>query len=496
MSKKVIVIGAGIAGLSVATYLQMSGFDTQIYEMHDLPGGLCTTWERKGYHIDGCIHWLIGTKNGSTLNKMWNEIIDINSIDFVHSEHYGTFSDKQEQSINIYTDPDKLESELLAIAPEDKDHILKFCNLIRKFKDFDPPADSTPEIMGGKEKIAFLLKILKYLPDLNKYLKISLKEFARNFKNSLLRFTFENLFVPEMSLIFVIINFAWFNRGDAAYPIGGSLNFARLIEKSYLEKGGKINYKSKVEKIIVKKTDKTNKATGILLENGEKISADIVISAADAHFTLKKMLNDKFTSKKWQNRFDNFKTFSSYIQVSLGINGKLDYFSQRHHIETKKQFKITNIDTITSFNYRIHDFDPTLAPEGKTLITTLIEIKDYKYWSDLRKNDRRAYRDKKKEIADFIISEIENYTGKFRDNIEMLDISTPATVIRYTNNWQGSYEGWIMNADAGFSSFERQLPGLDNFYMAGQWIEPGGGIPTAFMSGRNLAGIICNKHGN
>jgi phytoene dehydrogenase-like protein len=495
MSKKIIVIGAGIAGLSAATYLQMSGFDTEIYEMHDLPGGLCTTWERKGYNIDGCIHWLIGTKQGSTLNKMWNEIIDINSMNFSHFEHYGTFTDKQGNSINVYTDPDKLETELLSIAPEDEIPIKKFCNILRKFKDFDPPADITPEIMSGKEKMAFMFKILRYMPDLNKYLKISLKEFAANFKNPLLQFAFKNLFVPEMSLIFVIINFAWFNRGNAAYPIGGSLNFARLIEKSFLEAGGKINYKSKVEKIIVENTDKEKKATGILLADGKKIDADIVISAADVHFTLKNMLEDKFTSEKWQKRFTDFDTFSSFIQVSIGIDGKLDYASQRNQIEIKTPLKVTDKDTIKTFNYRIHDFDPTLAPEGKTLITTLIEVKDYQYWTELRTQDRKAYRHKKKEIAEFIIAEIEKHTGKFSDKIEMLDISTPATVIRYTNNWRGSYEGWIMNAKAGFSSFERQLPGLDNFYLAGQWIEPGGGIPTAFMSGRNLARIICNENG-
>ncbi len=61
MEKSIIIIGAGIAGLSAGCYSQMNGYHTQIFEMdNDRRSGLCTTWKRKGYNIDGCIHWLVG----------------------------------------------------------------------------------------------------------------------------------------------------------------------------------------------------------------------------------------------------------------------------------------------------------------------------------------------------------------------------------------------------------------------------------------------------
>jgi phytoene dehydrogenase-like protein len=53
---EVVIIGAGIAGLSLGCYLQMNGFNVQIFESHNTPGGLCTSWKRKGYLFDGCIH--------------------------------------------------------------------------------------------------------------------------------------------------------------------------------------------------------------------------------------------------------------------------------------------------------------------------------------------------------------------------------------------------------------------------------------------------------
>jgi len=73
MSKSIIVIGAAIAGLSTGCYGQMNGYRTQIFEMHDKPGGVCTSWKRKGYTIDGCIHWLVGFNQDSSFHHIWEE---------------------------------------------------------------------------------------------------------------------------------------------------------------------------------------------------------------------------------------------------------------------------------------------------------------------------------------------------------------------------------------------------------------------------------------
>ena len=63
--KKVVIIGAGIAGLTCGIYAQKNGFETEIYEQHTIPGGECTGWDRGGYHFDGCLHWLVGSKPGT-----------------------------------------------------------------------------------------------------------------------------------------------------------------------------------------------------------------------------------------------------------------------------------------------------------------------------------------------------------------------------------------------------------------------------------------------
>ena len=74
MPPKVLIIGAGVSGLSVGCYLQMNGFDTEIFEMHNQPGGVCTAWKRQGYTFDGCIHHLAGSGPASRLYRVWQEL--------------------------------------------------------------------------------------------------------------------------------------------------------------------------------------------------------------------------------------------------------------------------------------------------------------------------------------------------------------------------------------------------------------------------------------
>ena len=88
MTKKVknLVIGAGISGLTAGCYLQMNGFETQIFEKHSIPGGLCTSWKKGDYTIDGCVHWILGSDKGSGFYHMWSELLNLESIEFHHHE--------------------------------------------------------------------------------------------------------------------------------------------------------------------------------------------------------------------------------------------------------------------------------------------------------------------------------------------------------------------------------------------------------------------------
>jgi phytoene dehydrogenase-like protein len=143
--------------------------------------------------------------------------------------------------------------------------------------------------------------------------------------------------------------------------------------------------------------------------------------------------------------------------------------------------------------FQIYNFDPTLAPEGKTVIVLLL-LTDYDFWKRLRENDE-AYKAEKERIADRVVAILDRRFPGLAGQVEMRDVASPTTFVRYTGNWKGSFEGWQVTPKTwSFGKvMKKTLPGLENFYMAGHWVEPGGGLPAAAMSGRNVIQIICRR---
>ncbi len=91
-----------------------------------------------------------------------------------------------------------------------------------------------------------------------------------------------------------------------------------------------------------------------------------------------------------------------------------------------------------------------------------------------------------------MIDILEKRFGNVKANVEVSDVCTPATVIRYTNNWQGSMLGWWVMEEDDSIPMNKELPGLEDFYMAGQWVD-GGGLTPVIESGRNVTRMICEK---
>ncbi|KXK42623.1 MAG: phytoene desaturase [Bacteroidetes bacterium OLB11] len=126
MKKKINIIGAGISGLCAGCYLQMNGFETQIFEKHSMSGGLCTSWEKQGYTIDCSVHWILGSTEKNGFFDMWNEILDMEKIDFHNHEVRLALEVKENtnkygnKSFLLYTNLDRLQKYMLDIAPEDK----------------------------------------------------------------------------------------------------------------------------------------------------------------------------------------------------------------------------------------------------------------------------------------------------------------------------------------------------------------------------------------
>jgi phytoene dehydrogenase-like protein len=485
---KALIIGGGIAGLCAGVYLRRNGFETEILEMHTIPGGLATGWRKGGFTFENCVHWLVGSKPGADLNAMWREVFDIDRLTFYDTPVFQVVEGGGE-SIRIFTDPDRLEAELLAKAPEDAGPIKEFAGIVRKLTRFRFPAEN-PSDMPLPARLAAFLKMAPLLPLLAKFRRVTLGDYSRKFKNPLLRSFFAGG-MSELSFIAIPFSLAWMAAGNAGYPIGGSLKMIGLIEESYRKLGGKVRFKARVERILVE----NGRATGVRLAGGEEVRADVVVSAADGHATLFDMLEGRFLDDRFRGVYQDFKRFPSYVQVSLGVMADLKDAPGLLSLELDAPIRVDPGTQADRLSFRVFHYDPTFAPAGGTAVICLLTTYDDAFWAGLRDTDRKKYDAEKKRLAGAVTSVFEKRFPKVKGKIKVVDVATPATIIRYTGNWHGSMEGWLMTPATGIKTLPMVLPGLKDFYMAGQWISPGGGLPSGLMTGRAVARRICRDKG-
>jgi len=144
----------------------------------------------------------------------------------------------------------------------------------------------------------------------------------------------------------------------------------------------------------------------------------------------------------------------------------------------------------------IFNFDPSLAPEGKTVVKVVLES-DYDYWKALSAN-KEMYRAEKQEVAQLIAERLEKRFPGFKGNIEATEIVTPISV----ENWTAAYRGcqaWGAPKEylkeVTKNGVSKRLPGLKNFYMVGQWAIGTIGLNTVCLTGRNLIRELCKEDG-
>jgi len=483
MEKSVIIIGAGIAGLSAGCYAAMNGYRVEIFELHDKPGGLCTSWKRKEYIIDGCLHWLVGSSPSDSLYRVWQELGAVQGRKFIDHEIYSQVRDSSGKTLKLYTDVERLESHLLELSPRDEKLIRSLTAAIRKFTGFKMPLAGG----SGLETLSALWSLVPYIYPFWKWGKTSVQEFSARFQDPFLRKAFLASFdLPDFSMVFVILTLAWMNNRSAGYPIGGSLEFSRAIEKRFLQLGGKINYRTRVEKVLVE----DNRAVGVRLQDGLEHRADLVISAADGHATIFEMLEGRYINEELKARYAKMPRFKSLVQVSLGVNRDMSGEPPLVNYLLDQPVRIAGEEQ-ADFSIHNYAYDPTLAPRGKTVLVCRF-MSDINQWRELARN-RESYEAEKQKITDTVLGLVEARYPGISEQVEMADVATPMTFERYTGNWEGSMEGWLMTTGNFMSRMKRNLPGLDNFYMIGQWLQPGGGVPTGAVMGREIVQTICQK---
>ena len=335
-------------------------------------------------------------------------------------------------------------------------------------------------------KLSNLYPTIRSLLLLYKY-RNPVEDLCTGFSNPVLRNLFRIAFDwGTMCSSFMLWTLALMARKEAGYPMGGSIPFITSVEDRYRKLGGNIHFQKKVEKILVE----SNSAVGIKFTDGTEIRGDIVISAADGHTTIFDWLEGKYIGPKIKKIYETYEPFAPLLFISLGVNGK--YPDEPHSLTFALKEPLQVGKEVNKFLFiKNYSYDPSMAPPGKTVFTLMVPT-NYDYWKEL-KQDREKYTSEKKKIGEAVIRAIAEIYPEIPGQVEEIDVATPMTFVRYTGNWKGSYQGWVFNKKALSMVTPQTLPGLKNFYMAGLWVSPGGGLPSGLITARNAIKKICKE---
>ncbi len=479
---KILIIGAGVAGLSAGIYAQLNGHQAIVCEKHFIAGGNLTAWNRSGFHIDNCIHWLTGTNPASSTYGMWETLGALGTIEIYQGETLFT-CEHDGKRIALYRDLYRMKNEMLALSPEDEKEILAFIRAIEYFQGFCGIAGK-----NHNEKIAFLDAVAA-VPALSKYYNLTTGQLAKKFKHPLLALFFKGFFGYEFSSLALVMVCAHFCADNGGIPVGSSSAMADRLTERFQSLGGELLLKKEAVQIHTE----NGRAHAVSFADGSKLEADYIVLATDPASTFGKLIDlpmPKALQKNYKNsRFLRFSAYHCAYACSLSelpFEGDLIFEIPEEYRETL----LTDRLIVREFSH-----EKNFAPEGENLLQTMVftfeeRAKDF---ITLRKNDRAAYNKKKQALASVTQKLIEERFPVLSGKLKCIDVWTPATYHRFINSEIGSFMSFVLPARALPLCAANRVKGLSNVILATQWQQSPGGLPIAADVGKKAIQAIMTQ---
>ena len=478
---KLIVIGAGISGLTAAIYARRSGWETLILEKAATPGGLSTSWSRKGYTFEGGIHWLIGAIDAIPLHSVWVETgaLQENNPVFFKDPVY-TLVDGEDR-IPLYRDLHGLPVKGL----RDRLALLSLKFHLWCFRYFHQPITDLRGLKVRHPRPFSVLEYVRMLPAvlLTPLLMLQSSRFyAKRFSNKQIRNLLAAVVNPRNNALSMIYTLSTFSAGDSGYPAGGSVRMAGNMARTFTSLGGEIRYRTPALGI--------EPAAGrwSVRTEGETLEADAVIISADARTAIDRLFREPLQDR-WARKMRRGLETTQCMFMGIGLRTSLPDWPRSMQVVLRKPFQAAGLTfgTLVVDNYsRETDF----APEGCSVLTCLLHGPSYAFWKEAR--EKGSYVQEKQAVMERFIEALSEEIPAIRGQVAVTDMATPLTYERYCGTFEGSYmTNWPALRTVCHAPI-RYKPGL---YFTGQRTLYSGGLPPAAQSGRMVAQALCKDFG-
>jgi phytoene desaturase len=487
-TKKVIIIGAGIAGMTAATHLAKQGLQVTVLDKNNHAGGRCDRISREGHHFDTgptlMVMPLLYEAEFAALGASMSDLLDLQRVD---PTYHLVFDDGSRLALT--SDFDSLKTQLELMEPGSFQSFLHYLEegnrhyhlgIERLVKpDFRKPTD-----FFKPSNLPLLYQV--------KPLKKHYANMANYFADPRLKaaFTFQDVYMGlspfDAPATFSMMPYTELTHG-VWYPYGGMYQIVEAIESLARNAGVEFSFNTAVERI-----DLNGRRSHGVMVDGQLMEADAVLANADLPYVMQNLLpQDEQVRKMERKRYS-----CSVISFFWGVDKPYESLPP-HTLFLASDFR-ENFDTIirdlglpVNPSLYIHAparLDPSMAPPGQDTLTAIVPVghlsrNGEQDWAELRDVARRhVFR----RLASLGITDLESHI-KFETNF------TPLSWRKRYNLAKGSTHGLCHNlTQLGYFRPDYQHPRYRNLYFAGASARPGTGMPTAMVSGRQCAQRIID----
>lgn len=502
----VVVIGAGMGGLTGAALLAKAGLRVCVLEKADYPGGYLAGFRRKGFTFDTAIHWLNQCGPQGAVRRVLSIVGEGAPVTPTLKRIRRYRGDSFDYLLT--DDPDLLRDQLARDFPEQAAGMHQFFAAAKKLGvAFASFADHMriPETMTLLEKAGHGLGMASFgLQHFLKYLRWSTEDgFDRLFHAPFL----SRMFCSEERLVSCITPVGWAYTSDyQAAPLGGSQELPGFLVRAITAWGGRVISRARVDAIHVE----NKRATGVSVTHGTRhqsqhtIRAKYVLAACDSATVYEHMLPPKTIDPGLIAKLRDADIGDSHLTVFLGLDAPAERLGFNDELTMLTRDDVSRQDhnggdpersaiTVLAASAR----DPSLAPEGKGTLRLSVSAR-LAYGDRWRTREGLTrgpeYEAFKRGYAEVLIDRVARaLSPRLREHVEVCEIATPITHLRYTGNRDGSIVGTKPSSANVKSGVAHYLTPVQNLIFSGQWAELGGGVPIAVKAGTNAALLVLRR---